>query len=147
MTTEKEATVSPLLQIGVSVGYMISSSFLTTVNKTLYEKYEFSSPLNVFMVQCLCNVVICMSMMSYKSNIDSNAFENLKTIGIRITKLDETASKLRNGLVIGSLNIVTVLFGLFSVKHVSIPLFLVFRRCAVVATIIVTFFVEKKYPE
>ena len=39
------------------------------------------------------------------------------------------------------------MFGLFSVRFVNIPLFLTFRRCAVVATIIVNFFVFGNAPK
>ena len=40
----------------------------------------------------------------------------------------------------------TVMFGLFAVKGVSIPIFLTFRRCGCLATITVQYFVEGKYP-
>jgi hypothetical protein len=146
--SDKQApAVTIWLQMGVGLGYMVSSSFLTTVNKSLYEKYNFSSPLNLFLVQCVCNVFLCMAMMTYKTYVDPKAFGFLTNYGIRITTLDETYAKCKNGFIIGGLNIVTVLFGLFSVKHVSIPLFLLFRRCAVVATIIVTFIIEGTLPD
>jgi hypothetical protein len=125
---------------------MLASSCLTTVNKTLYEKFNFSSPLNLFLVQCFCNVSICMSLMAYKTYVDSEAFESLKSVGIKISTLPECFSKFRNGFIIGGLNIVTVLFGLYSVKYVNIPLFLTFRRCAILATIIVTYVISGKGP-
>ena len=47
--------------------------------------------------------------------------------------------KLKNGLSLASIQIFSVIFGLFSVKLVNIPMFLTFRRCSVLATIIVDF--------
>ena len=134
------------IQVAVCLSYMVSSSALTTVNKVLYEKLYFSSPLNLFMVQCFCNVCVCMLMMSYKSFVDPKAFQSLEKLGLRITTLGETFGKCRNGFIIGSLNIVTVLFGLFSVKHVNIPMFLTFRRCQILAVVITTFFIKGEGP-
>jgi len=48
------------------VSYMIISSILTIVNKYLYAKYHFKSPLNLLFMQCLCNMVICLTLMSWK---------------------------------------------------------------------------------
>ena len=148
MSTKKaeEQPIGMLVQVSVCVSYMLASSCLTTVNKALYEKFSFSSPLNLFMVQCFCNVSICMSLMTYKSFVNPNAFKSMEKLGLRITTLGETFGKCQNGFIIGSLNIVTVLFGLFSVKHVNIPMFLTFRRCAILATIIVTFILKGEGP-
>jgi solute carrier family 35 protein len=41
---------------------------------------------------------------------------------------------------------VTVVSGLYSVKYVSIPLFLTFRRCGILSTIIINFLITGKYP-
>ena len=63
---------------------MIISSVLTLVNKYLYAKYHFKSPLNLLFMQCLCNMVICLTMMSWKQFVNRNAFEGLKEYGIVI---------------------------------------------------------------
>merc|ERR1711934_687787 len=64
------------------VCYMIISSFLTLVNKYLYAKYHFKSPLNLLFMQCLCNMIICLSLMSWKQFVNKNSFEWLKEFGI-----------------------------------------------------------------
>jgi len=84
--------------------------------------------------------------MAYKTFVNSKAFAWTETLGIRITTLDETFGKMKLGLMIGSMNIVSVLYGLFSVKYVSIPLFLTFRRCAILATLIVEYVVKGETP-
>lgn len=48
--------------------------------------------------------------------------------------------------MVGSLAVVTVLFGIFSVKLVSIPLFQAFRRCSILATVTVQYLMENKKP-
>ena len=146
MSKQKEEPIGMAVQVSVCLCYMFASSCLTTVNKSLYEKFNFSSPLNLFLVQCFCNVCTCLSLMTYKSFVDPSAFQSYERMGLRITTLGETFGKCQNGFIIGSLNIVTVLFGLFSVKHVNIPLFLTFRRCAILATIIVTFALKGEGP-
>jgi len=47
----------------------------------------------------------------------------------------------------GAFNLVTVLFGLYSVKLVSIPLFLTFRRCAIVSTLATNIVLRGDYPD
>jgi len=74
--------------------------------------------------------------MTYKSYVSPKAFAGAESIGLRVTTLGETFGKMRDGLFIGSLNLITVLFGLFSVKHVNIPIFLCLRRTAIAATLI-----------
>jgi hypothetical protein len=64
--------------------YMITSSVLTLVNKYLYAKYHFKSPLNLLFMQCLCNVIICASMISWKTFVNPRAFDQYKKYGIII---------------------------------------------------------------
>ena len=78
-----------------------------------------------------------MALMSYKTYVNTKAFEWAEKFGLRITTLSETYSKMGTGFFLGSLNMFTVLFGLYSVKNVNVPLFLCFRRCAIFATLTV----------
>lgn len=114
----------------------------------IYEKYKFKSPLNLFLVQCFCNVVICLTLMGYKTLISPKAFSWAEKYGIKITTYPETftGQKIKVGLTIGAITIINVLFGLYSVKLVNIPLFLTFRRCAILATIIVQFLAQGSSP-
>ena len=43
-------TKSPLVMGTICILYMCFSSSLTLINKTIYEKYGFKSPMNLFMV-------------------------------------------------------------------------------------------------
>lgn len=54
--------------------------------------------------------------------------------------------KAKVGLMISSMKIIDVLFGLYSLKAVNIPLFLTLRRCAMISTIIVDFLYQGKVP-
>ena len=87
-----------------------------------------------------------MLLMSYKTYVNPNAFAGAERIGLRITTLGETFAKMGSGLFIGGLNIFTVLFGLYSVKNVNVPIFLCFRRCAILCTIIVEYLVARAVP-
>ena len=84
--------------------------------------------------------------MSYKSFVNPNGFKQLEAYGVKFTNLGETFGKLNVGLIIGAIVIIQVLFGFYSVKAVSIPLFLTFRRCSILSTVIVQYFIESKVP-
>ena len=73
------------------------------------------------MTQCFCNVLICSVMMAWKQ-INPKAFQGLENIGMRVSTFTEAMAKLNIGLRMGLMNLVTVFFGIFSVKLVSIPL-------------------------
>lgn len=79
-------------------------------------------------------------MMSYKS-LNPKAFSLLEEYGMKISSLGETFGNMSIGGRMGAFNLVTVLFGLYSVKLVNIPLFLTFRRCAILATVILNIIV------
>jgi hypothetical protein len=131
----------------VCLSYMMSSSLLTLMNKLIYERHGFKSPLNLFLMQCFCNVSICLVLMGYKT-LNKKAFQGAEKYGIRITTYGETftAAKAKVGFTVGAITIVNVIFGLYSVKLVNIPLFLTFRRCAILATLIIQYIMEKKVP-
>ena len=77
--------------------------------------------------------------MGYKTYLSPKAFVWAEKYGIKITTYDETFTlqKAKVGLTVGAVTIVNVIFGLYSVKLVNIPLFLTFRRCAILATLII----------
>lgn len=66
-------------------------------------------------------MLICSAMMLYKE-VNPNAFQFLSDIGMRVPKFSEAMGKLNIGLRMGLTNLITVLFGLYSVKLVNIPL-------------------------
>ena len=84
--------------------------------------------------------------MAWKSFVNPNGFQTLEGLGFRITTLGETFGKLRLGLAIGAMYNVTIMFGLFAVKLVNIPMFLTFRRCAIICTVLVQYVREGTVP-
>ena len=45
------------------------------------------------------------------------------------------------------MNILGVLLGFYAVKFVNIPLFLTNRRCAIIATMVVQYYLQDKIPD
>ena len=59
--------------------------------------------------------------MTYKSyNPDSLLF--FDRFGMRISPLGEVFNKAKLGWFLGGLNLITVIFGVYSVKYINIPL-------------------------
>lgn len=137
---------SILLRVCICTAYAASSSMLTMVNRTLYAVYDYKSPLSLLFVQCLCNVCICFGLMSIKSIVGNKAFGFLEKYGIKLSTLSEVLGKAKAGLMISSIKIVEVLFGLYSLKAVNIPLFLTIRRCSMITTIMVDYLYAGKSP-
>lgn len=133
----------------VCISYMITSQILTLVNKYLYSKYHFKSPMNLLFMQCLCNVFICLSFMIWKTFVNPNAFQGMQRMGMTITTFGEatTGSKFTLGLAIGVMNMIGVLLGLYAAKFCNIPLLLCNRRCAIMATIIVQMILLQQFPD
>jgi len=84
--------------------------------------------------------------MSIKQFVNYHAFDSLEGFGIKISSLGEVIGKAKAGLIISSMKIIEVLFGLYSLKAVNIPLFLTFRRCSILATVLVMFLWNKQSP-
>lgn len=84
--------------------------------------------------------------MAYK-DANKNAFHSLVKYGIIIPELSKVGEKASLGFKVGAANLITVIFGLFSVKHVSIPLFTAFRRCGMLSTVIVSFLADGSSPK
>lgn len=123
----------------VIISYMVTSQVLTLVNKYLYSMYHFKAPMNLLLMQCLCNVFICMSLMSWKSFVNPNAFQGMGRMGMPISTFGQatTGTKFTLGMAIGSMNMIGVLLGLYAAKFCNIALLLCNRRCSILATIIV----------
>lgn len=84
---KKAPEVSAMTKGCICVVYMFVSQILTIVNKFIYSTYKFKSPLNLLLLQCMCNMTICVCMMTYKSYVKYDAFENLEKYGIKIPNL------------------------------------------------------------
>ena len=101
--------------------YGASSSGLTLTNKKVYAIFGNVSPLNLLMIQCLVNVIICLLLMTIKE-MSKSAFHSWIKFGIIIPELSKVSEKAELGLKVGLANLTTVFFGLYSVKYVTIPL-------------------------
>jgi hypothetical protein len=54
--------------------------------------------------------------------LNPRAFPLLESCGMKISPLNEALSKWQVGMSMGLGNLITVLFGIYSVKYVDIPL-------------------------
>jgi len=138
-----------LLMGVIIVSYMITSQVLTLVNKYMYAKYLFKSPLNLLLMQCLCNVFICNTFMLWKTFVNPNAFGGLAKLGFKVVTYKEAISgtKFSLGLIIGIMNMIGVLFGLYAAKFCNIPLLLTNRRCMILATILMQMCLQGIFPD
>lgn len=138
--------LSILTRVLICASYAGSSSALTMTNRMIYSIYNYKSPLSLLFVQCLCNVTICVILMSIKTFVSYNAFDFLNAYGIKLSSWGEVAGKATAGLIISSMKIIDVLFGLYALKAINIPLFTTIRRCAMITTIIVDYLYQGKKP-
>ena len=138
-----------LLMASVIISYMITSQVLTLVNKYLFSKYHFKSPMNLLFMQCLCNVFICCTLMSWKTFVNPNAFQGIGRFGMPISSFREatTGTKFTLGMAIGTMNMIGVMLGLYAAKFCNIPLLLCNRRCAILSTIIVQAILLGLFPD
>jgi len=84
--------------------------------------------------------------MAYKqANPHSLMF--FERVGMRIPPLNECFSKINIGCKMGLANLTAVFFGLYSVKLVNIPMFLTFRRCSMLTTVIMNYYVNRVFPD
>ena len=51
-----------------------------------------------------------------------NSLACLDGVGMKITPLSGLYKKMNKGLMLGGANLVTAMFGIYSVKYISIPL-------------------------
>ena len=63
---------SGVIKVLVVVMYLIASNSTTFTNKVVFSSYKFESPLMLLFVQCCINMIICVSLITYKSrNVES----------------------------------------------------------------------------
>jgi hypothetical protein len=76
--------------------------------------------------------------MLWKTFVNPNAFQGLAKLGFKVVTYKEAVSgtKFSLGLIIGIMNMIGVLFGLYAAKFCNIPLLLTNRRCMILATIV-----------
>ena len=143
---KEEKEPSTFAVVFANLMYAFTSAGLTFINKALYLNFGFQSPLDLLLIQCICNVLICTPLMIYKQ-YNPDSLQVFTDLGMRICPLTESVSKWRLGFKLGMFNLITVAFGIYSMKYVSIPLFLTFRRCSILTTFMVSFYLNRKYPD
>ena len=85
--------------------------------------------------------------MFYKSFINNNALDWTKRFGLKFTTFGETFNNFAIGVKVGAMCLVTVIFGLYSVKNVNIPMFGTMRRCCILTTVIVNYIIRGDVPD
>lgn len=61
---------------------------------------------------------------------------------MRVTPVSESKKKWKLGFKMALMNLITVAFGIYAVKYVSIPIFLTFRRCSLLTSVLVNYFIN-----
>mmetsp|Transcript_37694 Transcript_37694/g.45863 ORF Transcript_37694/g.45863 Transcript_37694/m.45863 type:complete len:181 (+) Transcript_37694:107-649(+) len=138
-TAVKQA--STLSIVALSVLFGLSSAGLTFVNKQVYVEFGKVCPMSLLMVQCLLNVVVCLALMTMRE-FNLASFSSLKKYGLIIPELNKLTTKVILGLQVGLASLFTVVIGQFATKYSPLPLFLAFRRSAVLASIAILYIVN-----
>ena len=99
----------------------LSSIGQTYLSKRIMREHEELSPLVLLMIQCLVNVLVCMSLMTIKE-VDKTSLTALKNVGLVIPELNKVADKVRFGIPIGFANVITALMCLYALKLNPLPL-------------------------
>lgn len=139
----KEASKLEILALCILFG--LSSTGLTYANKNVYVMFGEVCPMNLLMVQCLLNVVVCLALMTLKE-FNLASFSSLKTYGITIPELNKLTDKMLLGLQVGLATVITVIFGQFATKYTSLAVFLAYRRSAILASVLVLYVVNGERP-
>ena len=142
---ENEKHSSPYAVFTVCMVYGSLSFLASFLNKKLLHRYETLSPVNSMMCQCFFGVVMSLVLIAMK---DSNKFslEKLYTLGIEIPSSDVIYKHRILGFKAGLVGLVPVFFAVFALKYTSIPLYLAFRRCGLLSSVIVMFFWQGERP-
>lgn len=61
-----------------------------------------------------------------------------------VSPLSTVWPKMKLGFTLGLMNLITVAFGIYSIKYVSIPIFLTFRRCSLLTSFFVSYLITGK---
>ena len=123
MSGSKKLTkkASNLALFGLCVLYGLSSSALTLSNKSVFAIFGDVSPMNLLMLQCICNVVFCLTLMTIKE-VNVSSFSKLKSYGLVIPELNKIADKVQIGVRVGLANLLVVISGFFAIKFCPMSL-------------------------
>ena len=132
--------VSSNLQVFiVCLLYGVFSFFVSFTTKKLQVYYGEVSPINVMMCHCFGGVVISLTLIIAQETRQSE-IPVLKQMGIVVPRLQTIYDHRWLGLQTGLIGLVPVTFGAFCWKCTSIPLYLAYRRCGLLSSVIVMYF-------
>ena len=112
------------------------ASFLT---KKINQEYGTVNPITGMMCQTFSGIMLALFMMFGKS-VNKSAFDKLAGLGIEVPHMRIVYEHSSLGFKVGMIGIVPVLFGNFALSYTSIPLYLAFRRCGLLSSVVVMYF-------
>ena len=132
--------VSKTMQVFiVCVIYGVFSFFVSFFTKKLQVHYEDVSPINVMMCHCFGGVVISLVLIIAQETLQKE-IPVLKQMGIVVPRLQTIYDHRWLGLQTGIIGLIPVTFGAFCWQCTNIPLYLAYRRCGLLSSVIVMYF-------
>lgn len=78
-------------------------------------------------------------MMTAKE-FNKSAFDKLAGIGIDVPHMSTVHQHISLGVKVGIIGLIPVTFGAFALNYTCIPLYLAFRRCGLLSSVVVMYF-------
>ncbi len=112
------------------------SSLATYSQKRIYKDFtKFSSPLAMLWFQCVINLALGSVLLTMKAR-KSKLLAWFEQKSALVVPTAEQLPQKKLALITGLTSFSTIIFGIVAVKNVNIPMFLAFRRCALVTTVL-----------
>ena len=95
------------------------------------------------MCNCFFGILISIILIATQS---TNTFSVLRKMGVEIPRMRTIKQNSTLGIKAGVIGLVPVTFGAFCLNYTSIPLYLAFRRCGLLSSVIVMYFWAHERP-
>ena len=122
----------------ICVIYGVFSFFVSFFTKKLQVHYGDVSPINIMMCHCFGGVVISLALIVAQETLQSE-IPVLKQMGIVVPRLKTIQEHRWLGLQTGIIGLIPVTFGAFCWQCTNIPLYLAYRRCGLLSSVIVMY--------
>ena len=99
----------------------------------------------MMMCQCFFGIILSLIMILGK-NTKYFEFSKLAEIGIDIPDLNTVRQNSNLGIKVGLVGLIPVTFGAFALNYTSIPIYLAFRRCGLLSSVIVMYLWAGEHP-
>ena len=117
--------------------YGTFSFIVSIINKNIGVQYSQLNPLITVMTQCFTGTFMSVCMISLESTeLCRGIFKNT---GIEVPNWRKVISNMNTGMRLGIVGIFPVATGGFALFHTSMPLYIAFRKCDIVTTIILQY--------